>query len=215
MADRGNSREKEMRNRIALEAARIMVEDGIKDFYLAKRKAVQHLNVPDSHVLPRNTEIEQAIVDYQRLFKSQSQPRRLRQLRAAAIEALQFFSRFQARLVGSVVNGTATEHSDVNLHLFCDSVEEVGLFLLSNNIPYDTGERRYRSAGGETRRYIAYRFVAGDVPVELVVFPVQGMREAPLSEVDGKPLRRVNLAAARALLEGGEESPQILAVRRS
>ncbi|MEK6750236.1 MAG: hypothetical protein AABY83_13710 [Pseudomonadota bacterium] len=204
MAERGGSREREMRNRIAQEAARVMVEDGVKDFYLAKRKALQHLNVTASQALPRNTEIEQAIVDYQRLFKSQSQPQRLRQLRLAAIEALQFFTRFQARLVGSVLTGTATEHSDINLHLFSDTPEEIGLFLMASNIPYDTAERRYRSASGEIRKYPAYRFVAGDVPVELVIFPLHGRREAPLSEVDGKTLRRANVGAVRMLVDGGD-----------
>ena len=200
MADRGNSRAKEMRSRIAQEAARIMVEDGISDFYLAKRKAALHLNVPDTQALPRNTEIEQAVKDYQRLFKSQSQPQRLRRLRETAVEAMQFFAKFQPRLVGSVLSGTATDHSDVNLHLFSETPEELGLFLTSNNIPCDTGERRYRTAGGEVRRYPAYRFVAGDVAVELVLFDMQGLREAPLSEVDGKPLRRVNINAVREML---------------
>ena len=201
-----NGRARQMRQRIASEAARIMVEQGVKDFYQAKRKAAQHLGAEKTENMPRNAEIEEAVREYQRLFRSDSQPQRLRDLREAAVEAMDFFAQFHPRLAGSVLRGTAGEHSDVNLHVFASTPEEVELFLMANNIPYKTLERRFRYGHNE-RRFVGYRFVAGDNVIELLVFPQDGVRHAPPSPVDGKPMPRASISVVRQMLddEGGVE----------
>ena len=111
----------QIRERIAKEAARMMCEAGINDFQLAKRKALQRLRINEQRNLPSNEEIEFAVGEYQRLFRADSQPRRLAELRRAAVRAMRFLSRFQPRLVGAVLSGTADEHSDVCLHLFAET----------------------------------------------------------------------------------------------
>jgi len=190
-----------MRQRIALEAARLMAEAGIADFHSAKRKAAAQLGAPDTRNMPRNTEVEQALKDYQRLFQAENQRHRLQERYRAALEAMRFLARFEPRLVGSVLAGTAGEHSDVNLHLFAETPEEVVLFLMENSIPCQTGERRLRVSAQEHVSYPSYRFVAGEVPIELTVFPVDGLRQAPLSPVDRKPMRRASRKTVEALLE--------------
>lgn len=194
--------DKKMRQLIAMEAARLMVEHGIKDYYAAKRKATAQLGARDGQNMPRNQEIEQALADYQRLFKADTQPRRLQELRATAAEAMRFFASFSPRLVGSVLSGTAHEHSDVNLHLFSDIPEEVRLFLIHEKIPFDTLERQLRLAGDDpTTTYPGYRFIAGETAMDLTVFPVDGLRQAPRSPVDGKPMARAALAVVLNLID--------------
>jgi hypothetical protein len=202
MAPRANGRALQMRQRIAEEAARLMLEDGIKDFYAAKRKAAQHLGAPGTQNMPSNGEVEEARVAYQRLFVGQDQALRLAKLRAAALEAMGFLERFHPRLVGSVLNGSAGAHSDVNLHLFAGSSEEVGLFLAAHHIPYEQRDKRLRFDRGSYRSLPAFSFVAGDVTLELVVFPLDGPRQPPLSPVDGRPVQRASASAVRGLLEG-------------
>ena len=112
---------------------------------------------------------------------------------------------FEPRLVGSVLRGTAHAHSDVNIHLFADSVEEVVFRLMEAGIPHRTTERRIRSWDGpETRP--AIRFVAGDVEVEVVVFPYDGLRQAPPSPVDGRPMARAALSEVESLLAESAEA---------
>ncbi len=188
-----------MRTRIAHEAARLMRESGIKDYALAKRKAAQRLQVATGAPLPRNEEIEEAIAQHQRLFQSERHAQRLDALRAAALEAMRFFSRFEPYLVGSVLRGTADEHSEVNLHLFAEPTEEVGLYLMERGVPHELGERRFRFSPDDARAYPAYRFLAGALPIEAVVFPYQVRRHAPLSPVDGRPMGRAGLARVEAL----------------
>jgi hypothetical protein len=193
--------ESRTRNLIAQECARIMVSEGVRDFRLAKRKAVARLGFSERVVLPGNAEIEQAILDYQRLFKAAEQPLQLRILREAAVEAMRFLARFRPRLVGSVLAGTAGPHADVNLHLFADTTEEVALFLMEHAIPFETSERRVRLGHGEYVPVPVFGFGAGGVNVDLTVFDLPAEREAPRSPIDGRPMHRAGLAEVQALLE--------------
>lgn len=193
-----------MRQLIAMEAARLMAEQGVNDYHAAKRKAAHRLGAPDTHNMPRNEEIEAELGAYQRLFQAERHPRRLRELRLAAAEAMRLLDPFQPRLVGSVLSGTAHAHSEVNLHLFADVPDEVGVFLLGHGIPYETDARQVRHGQDEAAVPVpVYRFVAGDVVINLTVFPVSGLRQAPRSPVDGHAMRRLTLAGLLQLLEQG------------
>jgi len=189
----------QIRERIAREAARLMCEAGIHDFQLAKRKALQRLRLSEQRALPSNEEIEAAVSEYQRLFRADSQPKRLAQLRQVAVRAMRFLERFQPRLVGAVLSGTADEHSEVCLHLFAETAEEVGLFLLENGVPHEHGERTMKLASDDNERLPTCRFLADDVPVELVIFAERVRRRVPLSPVDGRPMERAALRVVEAL----------------
>jgi len=54
------------------------------------------------------------------------------------------------------------------------------------------------------RNYPVYSFVAGDIPIELTVFSENGIREAPASPLDGKPMRRASLQELENLLAVGD-----------
>jgi hypothetical protein len=178
-----------------------MLEGGMRDFQLAKKKAAQRLGVFDRGALPTNLEVEEALSEYQRLFRADTQPQRLAELRAAALEAMDFLAEFEPRLVGSVLSGTADEHSYVELHLFTDSSEEVGMRLMDAGIPYELGEKRLRLSQDDQRYFPTYRFLAGDAPIELLIIPVRASRQPPLSPVTGKAMRRVRAHKLRRLLD--------------
>jgi hypothetical protein len=200
---RGNTNDARMRQRLAVEAARIMTEEHISDFYKAKHKAAQRLGAANTRNLPRNDEIEQALVEYQQLFRADSQPARLRRLRETALRAMEFLARYNPRLVGPVLRGTADEYSEVILHVFADTSEEIGLFLMEQGIPHQHSDKRVTHADGEIAVYPAYRFIAEEVPMMLVVFPTNGIRQALRSEVDGRPAQRAALSEVRTLIETG------------
>lgn len=189
-----------MRQRLAQEAARVMAEEGVRDFYSAKRKAAERLGAPNTHNMPRNIEIEEALQDYQRLFFGAEGEQKVRELREAAAQAMRFFAPFEPRLTGSVLSGTAGAHSDVNLHLFADTPEEVNLFLLEAGIQFEAGLRRLRLNREVVEEIPSVRFLAGDQPIEALIFPANGIRQAPLSPVDGKPMARASLGRVMELL---------------
>ena len=200
MARKANRIDVNARQRIAQEAARLIAEHGIKDFQMAKQKAANGFGVTDKHVIPSNTEVEQALLEHQRLFHSESQPQRLKELRETAIKAMQILKSFEPRLVGSVQRGTASEYSDVNLHIFSDTPELFGHFLEQHTIPYEQSEKRLRISKDKYEYFPSYSFIAGDVPIDIVVFPVMAQRQAPLSPVDGKPMQRDDIKKVEASL---------------
>ncbi len=189
------------RNRelVAREAARIVVEEGLEDYRLAKLKAAERLGLADRSDLPRNTLIEKAVIEHQSLFDSAERRSRLQQLRHAALRAMHLLRDFQPRLVGAVLSGTATDYSQVTLHLFADTVEEVLFFLMDRQIPYQSSERRLRDAQGY-KQWPAVLFVYADADLEAVVLSPSSLRRPPLSPVDGRPMRRAKTSEVEALL---------------
>lgn len=200
MSRRPNPRADLLRQAVAEEAARIMREQGIADFLLAKRKAADRLGVTDASILPRNTEVEAALVAHQRLFGGDRHASDLAILRRTALEAMRLMADFQPRLVGPVLTGTASPHSEINLHIFTESPEAASLRLEERGVPHEVVERRLRFERDRIVSYPALRFVAGRQTVDAVVFPLDGIRQAPSSPVDGKPMRRANAAEVEALL---------------
>ncbi|MDH3647702.1 MAG: hypothetical protein OER80_13115 [Gammaproteobacteria bacterium] len=189
-----------MRRLVAHEAARLISEQGIDDYYLAKRKAAEKLGVSDQAGLPGNAEIEAAVVENQRLFDAQTHADRLRKYRLAARDALKFFSDFSPRVVGAVLSGAVAAGSDLEIHLFADTVELITLRLVENDVPYRLADRRLRTSGSGHVRYPAVRFVADDVPILALLFPRDGVRQAPRSRIDGRPMRRIDLRELELLL---------------
>jgi predicted nucleotidyltransferase len=191
-----------LRRALAQEAARIMAEHGVQDFLIAKRKAAERLGVGDvAAVLPKNREIEVALAEYQRLFGGESHVECLSAQRRAALTAMRGLSEFEPRLVGAVLSGTATRHSDVQLHLFADRAEAVTLKLIDAGILHEVTERRVRLDAERVRAFPGVRFSVDEQSIEATVFPADGIRQAPASPVDGRPMRRANAIEVEALLE--------------
>lgn len=192
MAKRAPSRSDNLRSAVAQEAARLMAEHGIQDFLVAKRKAAERLQVFDRALLPKNTEIEAALVSHQRLFRGVRHEHSLQQQRRTALDAMQLLRDFEPRLVGPVLTGSATEHADIQLHVFTDSPEAVYTHLMDRRYDYEVFERRIRMSAERQVAVPSVRFEFDDGLVEAFVFPRDGIRQAPVSPVDGKPMRRAD-----------------------
>lgn len=192
------------RQQLAQVAARVMAEQGIRDFRVAKHKAAQQMGIDvRQSILPRNSEIETALAEHQRLFSADEQPAELAAMRRAALSAMQLLADFKPRLVGDVLSGLANAHSDIQLHVFAEHSESFDLFLESRGIPFEIVERRYKFAEGH-RFYPAFRFVAGEHRFEATLFAATEIREAPRSLVDGAPMQRANTARLAQLIEAAE-----------
>jgi hypothetical protein len=188
-----------MRQQLAQKAAQVLLESGTRDFHAAKQKAAQQLGVKDTQSLPNNFEIESALGEYQRLFRAVSQPEQLGQLREITIEAMRFLSQFKPRLVGSVLSGTADEHSVIRLHIFSEAIESVGFYLRDHQIPCELGERRLRLSTEQYQNCSTYEFLADDRQIELVVF-LPKQKQIPLSPIDGKTMKRADITEVESLL---------------
>jgi hypothetical protein len=197
--DNGNNRQ--MRERIAQLAARLMAVDGIDDFALAKRKAARQAGAPDTRNLPNNEEVEQALRAYQQLYQADEQQARLRHLRQNAREMMQVLAQFDPHLSGSVLSGSAGKYSDINIHLFTDSVKDVELFLLNRQIPYRSRERRVY-IGGEPRSVPNFSLSSDDADFDITVFAQRDLRYQLRTTAEGRPFDRARIDWLNSVLDG-------------
>jgi len=198
--DNGNNRQ--MRERIAQLAARLMAVDGIDDFALAKRKAARQAGAPDTRNLPNNEEVEQALRAYQQLYQADEQQARLRHLRHNAREMMQLLAQFDPHLSGSVLSGSAGKYSDINIHLFTDSVKDAELFLLNRGIPYRSRERRVY-IGGEPRSVPNFSVSTDDADFDITVFAPRDLRYQLRTTAEGKPFDRARIDWLNSVLDSG------------
>lgn len=195
------TRTRERRQRLAIEAARVISESGIRDFHQAKLKAAQRLGIHDDQSLPRNSEIETALREYQRLFLGDSQADLLRERREAAAQAMAFFARFEPRLVGAVLDGTADSHSAVCLHLHADDSTAISRFLADSGIPCDESSRRVRLDRQRQTEVPVLVFNADGLAFDLTLLPLDSLRQAPLDRSATQTMRRASLSGLQRLIE--------------
>jgi len=186
----------DMRRRIAHAAARLLAEDGSLDYGSAKRKAARQLGAPDSGNLPDNQQIEEALRSYQALYRADATRTHLASLRQTAIEYMERLSAFDPHLTGSVLNGTASPHADINIQLFTDDQKDVEFTLMRLGTPYQASAQRSPEPGGRT----VHRFLIDDprAPVDLAVYSAAELRSMKRLQPDGS-LRRARLAQVREL----------------
>ena len=196
MARPRSRRDSNLRRQIAYIAARMMAEDGIGDFAAAKWKAARQAGLEDAKLLPDNQEIEDALREYQGLYQSEDQPAQLRRLREVAVKVMRDFAEFRPVLVGSVLSGTAGQHSDVNLQLFTDDPKALTLFLLNRRYRFEEGSRRVRR-GEQMDEVPRYRMEVDGIAVTLTVLDLDDERIVPAR---AEAPQRARLAEVEALL---------------
>lgn len=126
-----------MRRDIANLAARLMAEDGISSYSLAKRKAAKQLGVSGSETLPTNQEIDAALRAYLAIYQEDELRERLALLRREALELMRLLVAFNPYLTGPVLDGTAGRYAEAEIELFADSAKDVEIFLLERNFSFE------------------------------------------------------------------------------
>ena len=177
-----------------------MDQQGIRDFQMAKAKAVHRLGVGNRFPLPSNREIEEVLRQRLRLFSSKNLQQRCRALLDLATSTMETFSCFEPRLVGALVRGVVTDKTPVELHMFTDATEDLACSIESHGIPYELFEKRVRFRKKRFAFIPAFRFASGDIGVEILAFGRKDIREAPLCPVEGQPMQRIALSRARECL---------------
>lgn len=197
-----------LRQLIAQQAARMMAEDGVSDFAYAKKKAGRQLGAVDNSILPSNAEIEEELKLYNALFLSEAQPENLRDLRKNALITMQLLERFNPHLTGPVLDGTAGLFTETQIHLFADSIKEVEMFLLNQQIPFDVNEKSYRIMNDgkrdkktDSRKTVPVFTLETEIGlIKLSVFEVDDIRTATKRAADGSNAERMNIEGVKTLL---------------
>lgn len=189
------------REHIAQLAARLMAEDHVSDFAMAKRKAARQLGLPEGKNLPTNQEVETALRQYRDLYQPEHGSV-INGLRRQALQVMARFAGFRPYLTGSALSGLAGPHSDINLIVYSDDPKSVELFCLNAQIDY-----RLESRPGEEADYPTLAFYADNNLVRLSVRPESNER-ATARGYD-HPLDRARIEQVQQLLD--HASPASLA----
>ncbi len=190
-----------LRRQIAWQAARLMYDREEKEYYRAKMKAARSIH--KGWVLPRdlpsNTEIRDEIQKLARMIEGEGRDRNLKEMRIAALALMNRLERFRPRIVGSVLTGHVRCGSDIDLHLFSNSVEAVAAELEFQNLRFETTRKRVRKGGEE----IVYRHIHiyDRFEFELTVYPENKHAFVFKSSITGKPIERASISQLKQLLE--------------
>ncbi|HEX5803070.1 MAG TPA: hypothetical protein VFY24_08590 [Azospira sp.] len=174
-------------------AARLIAEDGMTDYTQAKRKALRQLGLPEGTPLPTNSELDEALREWQAVFQDDEQRQRITHLRRKAVELMDILHEFRPYLTGSVLEGTAGRYAEIDLQLFADSAKEVEIFLLNRGIPYAHDTPR------NDRAEAVLVVDSDDAVANLVIYPPLDERISPKGR-DGRPRERARLAAVQELI---------------
>lgn len=188
------------RSAIANEAARIIQEQGLKDYRAAKDKARDRLGYRSAGPLPSNEEIELALAERNRIFLGDKHLAYLHTIRKSAAAAMRLLGDYCPLLVGHVLSGNATAHSTIDIHLFSDPAEAVAAALDARQIRHRLTQFAYRFRVDTLERFPGLRFELEDREICATVFPLLRRRSAPFSPVNGKPMRRATLKEVERLL---------------
>lgn len=190
----------QMRSRIAHLAARMIAEDGISDYALAKRKAARQAGAPGSRNLPTNGEIEDALRAYHDLYQTEEHPARLEQMRRLALDTMRMLEHFNPYLTGGVLSGGIGRHPEIHLHLYTDSAKDLEIFLHNRSIPFRAREQRVW-AGDQAALVPTLILSTADAEINLTVLAPRHKHQPLRLSPDGRPLERASIGSVEGLLD--------------
>jgi len=191
-----------MRRDIANLAARLMAEDGISSYSLAKRKAAKQLGAPDSEALPANQEVDAALRDYLALYQGDELRERLVLLRREALEMMRLLAVFNPYLTGPVLDGAAGRYAEAEIELFADSAKDVEIFLLERNFSFEPANIRHTGRQqGQNQPEARLRLDGKVATLLLSIYPYILERMRCRNPHTGQVPGRANAETVAALLE--------------
>lgn len=189
-----------LRRQICFEAARAMYFRQESEYYRAKQKAAQRickgwLKPSD---LPSNAEIRDEIQAFARLHEGDARTDNLRQMRLVALRIMHMLELFSPKLIGSTLTGHVRLGSDIDLHVFSDSIEAILAALDERMLFYDV-QRKHVRKNGEDRVY-THIHLKDSFPVELTVYASNLVNQVFKSSITGKPIERASIPQLEQLL---------------
>lgn len=191
-----------LRDEIAILAARLIAEEGL-NYENAKKKAVRQLfgqTKINRQFLPDNKQVEEEVRQYLELFHGEDHKNTLRELRNKSLQLLRYLAQFNVYLTGAVLNGSATQHSPIQLQIFTDSAKDVEIFLLNANIPFEVEEPMHLKA--KDNQIETIHFFWQQEEVYITIFNTDDIRQN--KSFFGPFDKRVDEKALKALLSDSE-----------
>lgn len=196
-----------LRRQIAFDAARAMYYRQESEYYRAKMKAAERIcrGWVKPADLPSNSEIQAEIQALARLHEGSARTDNLLQMRLVALRVMRLLKRFRPRLIGSVMTGHVRQGSDIDIHVFSDSLDAVTLALDEQMLFYDVEKKRVKKHDEE--RIFTHIHLRDTFPVELTVYAANLSHYVFKSSITGKAIERASIAELEELM--AEQYPDL------
>src|SRR4051795_5250769 len=161
-----------IRRQIAFLAAQLMYQRTESEYFTAKRKAARQLGLEYRFRpadLPTNREIRDQIQAMARMHEGAKRLTHLRDMRIEALRLMRLLARFRPRLIGSVRTGHVRKGSDIDIHIFADSLAIVTDTLDELALQYDVEQKRIIKHDEE--RHFTHIHVFDRTQFELTLYP--------------------------------------------
>ena len=190
-----------LRRQIAWEAARLMYSREVTEYYQAKQKAARriHKGWVKPADLPSNAEIREQVQMFARLHESsEGSESRLLEMRLRSAWWLKRLAEFHPRLIGSVLDGSIREGSDIDIHVFAANPHSITVQLEDVGASYQLERKRIQKDGEQ--RVFTHIHIRDEFPIELTVYHPSLLGFCFRSSITGKPIESVSLAQLERLI---------------
>ena len=140
---------KKIKLSVANLAAQLIMEDGIKDYLYAKKKAAKSLGINENANLPTNSQIDKAIDEFNKIFNPNIDIEFLQQFKTQALELMSIFKNFKPHLMDQLSQGIIPKFPEIKINLFADNLKDVEYVLLNSDLSYDFKEVKMNAKGGK------------------------------------------------------------------
>ena len=197
-----------LRRQIAFQAARLMYDRQETEYFSAKRKAAASVcrGWVKPRDLPSNAEIREEVLRLAKMLEGSSHQQQLMEMRVEAVRIMRLLAAFKPRLIGSVLTGHIRSGSDIDIHLFCDSLQLIANELDENGLRYTVQEKRI--VKNNEKQLYRHIHIEDRFQIELTVYDLSKASTKFVSSITGKPIEKASLPELERLIE--LEYPEIV-----
>ena len=119
--------------------------------------------------MPSNGEIKEELLRFADLFEDEDRFLRLGDMRRQAFWLMKLLKRFHPKLIGSVLKGHIRKGSDIDIHVFTDSIYAAVMVLEEEQIFCEV-DRKHVIKDGVGQEFVHIRAEVDDFPIEVTVY---------------------------------------------
>ena len=153
-------------------AAQMIMEEGIKDYFFAKKKAAKSLGLNENVSLPTNLQIDKAIEEFHKIFNQDTNIEFLEHFKDQALNVMNLFKNFKPHLMNELTKGIIPKFPEIKINLFADNIKDIEYVLLNSEISYEFSETKmYKKSGKNSIKSVPTIYLDSlPIPAEIKIY---------------------------------------------
>ena len=153
-------------------AAQMIMEEGIKDYFFAKKKAAKSLGLNENVSLPTNLQIDKAIEEFHKIFNQDTNIEFLEHFKDQALNVMDLFKSFKPHLMNELTKGIIPKFPEIKINLFADNIKDIEYVLLNSEISYEFSETKmYKKSGKNSIKSVPTIYLDSlPIPAEIKIY---------------------------------------------